>query len=146
MGKLIEQLKRHEGFRKTAYKCTAGKWTIGYGCNLDAMGVDHEGLVWNESYAEHVLIDKVDAICVEMGVVKISDSNYEEDAAADALINMAFNLGCSGLGKFKKMLEAVINDDLETASKEMLDSRWAKQVGARAVELAEQVRTNRYQF
>ena len=33
---VIEQLKRHEGFRKHVYKCTAGHDTVGFGYNLDA--------------------------------------------------------------------------------------------------------------
>ena len=62
-------------------------------------------------------------------------------ARAEVLINMAFNLGITGLLKFRRALDAVRVDDYEAAATHMLDSRWASQVGRRAVELARQMRT-----
>jgi lysozyme len=53
------------------------------------------------------------------------------------LVNMAFNLGVAGLMKFKNMLKAVSEKRWEDASSEMLNSRWADQVGNRAIELSE---------
>jgi lysozyme len=53
---------------------------------------------------------------------------------------MCFNLGIARLRGFKKMLAAMQAGDVETAAKEMLDSTWAKQVGARAHRLAAQWR------
>ena len=49
---------------------------------------------------------------------------------------MYVNLGPSGLLGFKKMHKALANKDYITASAEMLDSRWATQVGNRAIELS----------
>ncbi|MEW6505533.1 MAG: glycoside hydrolase family protein [Chloroflexota bacterium] len=51
------------------------------------------------------------------------------------LIDMAFNLG-EGLFKFRRMIDALRRGDYEGAAQHMLDSQWAKQVGARARELA----------
>jgi len=59
----------------------------------------------------------------------------------EVLINMRFNLGMSRLMGFVKMWQAIDDENWEAASKEMLDSLWAKQVGSRATELAEQMRT-----
>ena len=56
------------------------------------------------------------------------------------LMNMIFNLGLPKLLGFKKMLKAIENDDYDGAADEMLDSRWAKQVKGRAVELADIMR------
>jgi len=61
------------------------------------------------------------------------------DVRQRALVNMAFNLG-GRLGGFGKFLAAVERKDWETASKEMLNSLWAKQVGQRAVRLARMMR------
>ena len=36
---LVDQIKRHEGFRSKVYKCSAGKWTIGYGRNVEDVGI-----------------------------------------------------------------------------------------------------------
>ncbi|AJQ94264.1 glycoside hydrolase family protein [Gynuella sunshinyii] len=57
------------------------------------------------------------------------------------LINMAFNLGVNGLLKFKNMLAALANRDFSRAAVEMLDSKWARQVGKRAEELAREMET-----
>ncbi len=49
-------------------------------------------------------------------------------ARQKALISMAFNLGVEGPMGFTKMLSAL-------AAEEMLASKWAAQVGTRAMEL-----------
>lgn len=49
---------------------------------------------------------------------------------------MAYNLGISGLLKFKKMLKTLEEENYPKAAKEMLDSLWAIQVGKRADHLA----------
>lgn len=146
MDKLVEQLKRHEGFRAKPYKCTAGKWTIGYGFNLDAEAMCSDGLVVNEDMAEFLLKVQVSE-CVEAvsGSAGVPYNGIQHVRNA-VLHNMCFNLGLFGLLKFKKMLLAFGRYDFETASKEMLDSKWAKQVGSRATELSEQMRTGEWQF
>jgi len=144
MEKLIDQLKRHEGLRLRPYKCTAGKWSIGYGCNLTDAGIDHEGLVWNKSYAERVLRNHVGKCNVVFPDIKTYQSLNPCRQAV--LTNMVFNIGSGGVLRFKRMLSALYRKDFEDASKEMLNSRWAKQVGSRATELAEQMRTGEWQF
>ena len=52
---------------------------------------------------------------------------------------MAFNLGINRLKKFKKFLAALQESDFETAAKEMIDSRWAEQVGPRATRLKDRI-------
>ncbi|NQZ10293.1 MAG: lysozyme, partial [Algicola sp.] len=58
------------------------------------------------------------------------------DNRKQVLLNMAFNLGIYGLLKFRRMLNAMDCADYVEAGQQMLDSRWAEQVGDRAVELA----------
>ena len=53
---------------------------------------------------------------------------------------MCFNLGITRLLKFKKFLGALESKDYKTASEEMMDSRWATQVGPRAVRLRDRVK------
>ena len=55
------------------------------------------------------------------------------------LANMCFNLGITRLLKFKKFLGALESKDYKTASEEMMDSRWATQVGPRADRLKQRV-------
>jgi len=54
---------------------------------------------------------------------------------------MAYNLGIAGLNKFRKMWAAIDVADYATAAEEMLDSKWAKQVGVRAIRLSRRMRT-----
>ncbi|MBW2621287.1 MAG: glycoside hydrolase [Deltaproteobacteria bacterium] len=56
------------------------------------------------------------------------------------LINMLFNMGINRVRTFKKMFAALVLDNYEWAADEMLDSRWAVQVGKRAVELSRMMR------
>ena len=55
------------------------------------------------------------------------------------LANMAFNLGRTRLGKFKKLIAAIADNDYKEASIQMKDSRWFKQVKGRAVEMCERM-------
>jgi len=61
------------------------------------------------------------------------------DEVFDILQNMAFNLGKENLLEFKDMWAAVEIGDWQTVSAEMLDSEWAKDVGNRAVRLADRM-------
>ncbi len=55
------------------------------------------------------------------------------------MANMSFNLGINRLMKFKNFLSAMQNNDWDKAAVEMLDSRWAIQVGPRAIRLKDRV-------
>jgi lysozyme len=57
------------------------------------------------------------------------------------LIDMAFNLGVDGLLEFKNTLRAVQEKRWADAAAGMLASKWATQVGKRAVRLAEMMKT-----
>lgn len=135
MNKLIEQLKRHEGFRSKVYKDSAGILTIGYGTNLEHRGV-------SELEAELMLYTDVRHIKASLNKhVWFTELN---DVRQEAIINMAYNLGINGLLKFKKMIYYLKEQNYDMASKEALDSKWAKQVGKRALELSTQIKTGMY--
>lgn len=136
MSKLQEQLKRHEGLRLKAYKCTADKLTIGVGRNLDDRGI-------TEAEANYLLENDV-LYLLSVLPGKIDFFNELDKCRADILVNMAFNMGVNGLLKFKNMLAAVELGDYVTAADEMLDSKWAGQVGERANELARQMIRGEY--
>lgn len=133
---LIQQLKKHEGFRQHPYRDSVGKLTIGYGRNLDDKGIErHE--------AEYLLMND---IAHAEKLLRRYLPWYEEldEVRQHALINMAFNLGVYGLLKFNKMLAAMKAKDYDTAGFEAMDSKWAKQVGPRAAELSLQIKTGKY--
>lgn len=135
MQKVKDQLKRHEGLELKPYMCTGGKLTIGYGRNLDGKGI-------SEKEADNMLTEDILDVYNMLGQFEWFASL--DKVRAGVLVNMAFNIGFRGVQKFVKMINALSLKDYELAAKEMLDSRWARQVGGRATELAEQMRTGEY--
>jgi len=133
--KMLVQVQRHEGKRLDLHKCPAGKWSIGYGHNLEANGIP-------EHVANALL--QHDLIQAETLVRKYIPVERLNKARLAVLINMAFNLGIHGLLSFKKFLYYLSMDNYQRAADEMLNSKWAKQVGGRANELAEQMRTGEW--
>jgi len=133
MDRIKEQLVRHEGLRLKPYRCTAGKLTIGIGRNLDDCGI-------SQSEAYVMLINDI-MNCEKQLQSKIPDIyNGLDEVRKSVLLNMCFNLGISGLLGFKNTLEFTKAGDWERAANNMLVSRWAKQVGRRAIELSELMR------
>ena len=61
------------------------------------------------------------------------------------MIDMCFNLGLSRLRGFVKAIEAMSRQQYDNAADEFLDSRWASQVGQRAIRVTEMIRTGEYQ-
>lgn len=116
---------RHEGLRLKPYRDTTGHLTIGYGRNLDERGVSI-----NE--ATLLLHNDVAAVANKLGEYRwFRSCNIDRQAV---LIDMAFNLGINGLLDFHHLLAAVDAGNYNEAADAMLASKWASQVGARAVE------------
>lgn len=120
-------LQADEGFRQFPYYCSEGALTIGYGRNLDVNGI---------SEAEADILLRNDIVTAREYLRRIVRMDKLSDNRLRALINMMFNLGPGRFKTFKKMIQAIEDEDFERASVEMLDSVWASQVGARAVRLA----------
>ena len=55
------------------------------------------------------------------------------------LLNMAYQLGLTGLLKFKRTLRYLEIKQYDSAAKEMLDSRWANQTPERATRLSDRI-------
>ena len=136
--RLVQDLVRDEGMRLNAYQDTLGFWTIGVGHLLGetkrmVLITEREALALLESdiiEAEEVVRNHVKLV-YPSGVAS-GEVRYR------ALVNMAFNLG-NKLGQFKLFLAAMAGGDWEEAGKHMLDSEWAKQVGARATRLKDMI-------
>ena len=129
---LKAMLKKHEGFRGKPYRCTADKLTIGYGRNLDDVGITKEE-------AEYLLDNDIEQATFDALSIFPLLKSYSETRQA-VLINMVFNLGKTRFRGFKNFIKAVKSEDWERAAVEMEDSLWYKQVGKRAKELQEAIR------
>ena len=129
---LIDDLKKHEGFRSTVYQCTEGYDTIGYGFAIKDLKLD-------EDIAELILVRKLADL-----VARIKETfPWTKDAPEviqDVVVDMCYQLGINGFSKFKKTIYLLETEQYEEASMEMLDSLWAKQTPNRAKELSEEVR------
>ena len=129
MKDLLERIKHHEGYRKSVYKCTEGYDTIGYGFAIKDLEMD-------EDIAEEILIRKVEKL------IKRVRSRFDwldsvPHAVQGVLVEMSYQMGLSGVCKFKKALHAMQMLQWKLAAKELLDSRWAKQTPNRAKELSD---------
>lgn len=118
-----------EGFRQFVYRCPAGKQTIGFGFNLDDVGL---------SRGESIMILQSRLSACEAQLVRVIP-NWREltDKRKSVLMNMCYNLGVPRLLTFKRMLAAIEKDDHAGVAREMLNSLWSEQVGDRAKRLAD---------
>ena len=125
---LIERIGVNEGFRSKPYQCSEGVWTIGH------------GLTWlTEEESLHILTGRVSQLHLKL----LDDIDWYKDMPPEIqgiLIEMVYQIGYSGVMKFKKMIANMIDKDWKGAANEMLDSRWAKQTPNRANRLADIVR------
>ena len=139
MQKLLDMLKRHEGVMYYVYDDHLGYATIGVGRCVEknvGLGLSHDEI-------EYLLQNDVKRCIEEL------DSNFPWyrnlcEARRDAMINLCFNLGLPRLKKFVKALAAMEAGNYEEAAVEFLDSRWAKQVGSRALEVTHMIRSGEY--
>lgn len=130
---LAADLTADEAFRAKPYRDTVGKLSIGIGRNLDANGI-------SRPEADFMLANDIETAA--NGLL----AAYPWVAGLDSvrrrvLVNMSFNMGMPTLSKFNATLDAVKSGDYATAANQMLASKWATQVGARANRLADMMRT-----
>ena len=139
---IYEQLKIDEGVVYEVYKDHLGYPTFGVGHLI--LETDEE---YKKSSGWKVSEERVKE-CFEHDLdIAISEckalfkEHWEEypGELQEILVNMMFNLGRTRLGKFKKFISAINESDWEKAAIEMMDSRWAKQVGPRANRLRDRV-------
>lgn len=131
--KLVDRLIKEEGVRLKPYRCSMNKLTIGVGRNLEEKGLSKEEaffLLQND-------VEEVILACQKEFVFFNTLSVSRQIVLAD----MCFNMGMKRLKGFKKMLKAIENNDFLQASYEMMNSKWAHQVGKRAAALSKLMKT-----
>ena len=148
---IYQQIMRDEGNRPRPYMdccgefwrdCTCepkfrGHLSIGIGRNLEDNGV-----VPSEAFA--MFQNDVTTAKKELSA-HLAWTDTLDDARYAVFVNLVFNMGVGRLLGFKRMLAAARSANWNEAAKELLDSRYAEQVGARAVRLAEQLKTGLWQ-
>ena len=132
MATIREQLILHEGKKDKPYRCTAGKLTIGVGRNLEDKGLTDDEIMY--------LLEN-DIKEAEQDLEQFDWYKKLKWERKRVLIDMRINLGLQGLLSFRNMIAKIESENWEEAAYEMLDSKWAEQVGTRAERLAEMMRT-----
>lgn len=130
--KVKEMIKRHEGFRTQVYLDSLGKPTAGYGHHL------YVGSYFPQEVADIFFERDFNNAMIDLERLCVIDASI---ATRAVLVDMIFNMGFAGVSAFKNMLRALRDKDFDTAAKALLDSVYAKQVGKRAIELANILRT-----
>ena len=133
MKDLLNRIKHHEGYRSRVYKCTEGFDTIGYGFAIKDLEMD-------EDIAEEILIRKVEKL-IKRVRSKFDWLDSVPREVQGVLVEMSYQMGLSGVSKFKKALHAMQMFQWKLAATELMDSRWAKQTPNRAKELSDIIRS-----
>ena len=132
MSRLLESVKKHEGYRNKVYLDTLGKRTVGVGhlCVEEFWEDDKE---YEEKFLMDILeADLQNAIKGSKDLMSEHGCMDMDEVAEEIIIEMIFQLGKTGVSKFKNMWKALSALEYSTAASEMLDSRWAKQTPNRA--------------
>jgi lysozyme len=132
MDRLLASVKKHEGYRNKVYLDTLGKRTVGVGhlCVEDFWEDDKE---YEEKFLmDHTRTRSTNAIKGAKDLMSEHGCMDMDEVAEEIIIEMIFQLGKTGVSKFKNMWKALSGLDYSTAASEMLDSRWAKQTPNRA--------------
>ena len=134
--KLKQMLIRHEDEVNYAYQDSEGYWTIGVGHLID----ERKGGKISHKISMLILDDDIKEV---IGQCDRAFDWYDtlDEVRKIVVLNMVFNLGLDGFKKFKKTIYFIRIGDYQEASIEMLDSKWASQVGIRATQLSTIMKT-----
>ena len=140
--KLINLISDHEGVKLKVYDDYTGKElkagdvlvghpTIGIGRN-----VAKDGLGISQEEAEFMLMNDISRVKEEIKNFPIEHLNEVRTAI---IIDMAFNMGITRFNPtmWKKTFQAIVNEDWQKATTEMLDSNWARQTKRRSAKLSQ---------
>ena len=139
--KLMKELIADEGFEYEIYLDHLYHPTFGVGHLITEKDEEYEqevGTPVSEQRIRECLDNDMDIVCQEL------DMNEPwwrglDDNRKRILANMCFNLGYPRLSRFKKFLHALHLQNFEEAALEMMDSKWATQVGDRAKKLRDRM-------
>ena len=132
------RIKKHEGFSAKVYLDSLGKGTIGYGHLLTEDDDFEEGIIYDKAILE-ALFDK-DFIKAKQGMEELVGTSPLPMLVKGVIIEMVFQLGKTGVSKFKNMFAALNEFDYTRAAAEMMNSAWYRQTPSRCEELSNLVR------
>lgn len=134
--RIIDIIKKNEGFESRLYKDIKGKLTIGYGFNLEEIQIP-------ENIAYMWLKMLVDDLYLNLSTL-LDFFDFLDEVRKAVLVDMSYNIGVEGLLKFKKMLKALENEDYGKTAEEMKNSKWYEEVPNRADRLIKMMITGEF--
>ena len=139
---LRDTLKIDEGVKYEIYNDHLGYPTFGIGHLVVESDEEHGKPVGTPISEERVnaVFDKDVAVMVDEAKKIFPNLDTLPEEAQQVIVNMTFNMGRPRLSQFKKFIAGVNAGDWDKAAVEMMDSRWAKQVGARAERLRDRIK------
>ena len=135
MNKLTSLIAKHEGLRLKPYQDSVGVWTVGYGHNCQDKPI-------SKDIAERLLEDDIDDAIQDCQT--FNWFNHLTEVRQSVVIDMVFNMGLTRFKGFTKTIKYLETGNPGYASHEMLESKWADQVGGRAAELSRMMRTGQW--
>jgi len=133
---LKERIIRHEGIRFSPYLDSVGQRTIGIGhaitSNEDTLYVPDCEISEDEV---NYIFEKDLHQSIESATDLIGDLVLPQ-VVQEVIVEMVFQLGKSGVSKFKLMWKALKERDFLEAGYQMRDSKWYRQTPSRCDELA----------
>ena len=144
MIKITDELKArvqdHEGLRKSVYLDTLGKKTVGIGHLVQPHEMERFAEGVEIPMDEIMEIFEMDLNRAAAGADMLIQENVGHDLpqhVGEVILEMVFQLGTTGVSKFKKFWKALRVKDWKKAAAEMKDSRWHSQTPRRCESLAE---------
>jgi len=140
--KLREQLEIDEGVVYEIYNDHLGYATFGIGHLITESDPEHGSSIGTEVSHDRVaeaFESDLESVLSDCSILYPNFYDLPEEAQ-QIIANMMFNLGRPRLSAFKGMKAGVDDEDWSRAANEMVDSRWYRQVGARAERLVERMR------
>lgn len=132
IARLRADLLRDEGCREKPYRDSVGKLTIGIGRNLTDRGLSQDEIDFLLNNDITIAVTELDRVAPWW--------KGETEPRQRAMANLMFNMGAPTFLTFRRFLSAMQRADYEAAADELLDSRWADQVGSRAHRIADLIR------
>jgi len=121
--KLISLITQHEGSKQFAYRDVLGYLTIGIGRCID----ERIGKGLSQDEQQYLLLN--DLKQCESQLEKQDFYNNLDDVRKGALIELVFNMGINKFLKFVKTIESIKKGNFQEAVTNLIDSKWATQVG-----------------
>ena len=139
---LAGSVKLSEGFKDHVYMDTEGFATIGWGHKVTPDDSFEEGKTYTKEELQTVF-DKDLSRAIAQAKQLMTQNNIEDlpETVQHVLSEMCFQLGQTGVSKFKNMWKCLQDRNFEGASLEMLDSRWNRQTPNRCKKLSDQMKS-----